>query len=171
MGVDILSDSGVVVSVDELSTIVTDDNKELACRTLLRYTLKLFRQGKHSLYDLMVSKFAGLGIDSSHAEIRKMLISLSPGIEDGLDSHIENGDEALEVWRELISVLFPDAPLPKSTEFGWSSRYQGDDLPSGVLFVFSERDCFTRDKTPVGKALDTMLQRKTSVTTWTTYSV
>lgn len=122
-------------------------------------------------FELMLFKFANLGSDSGVDEIREMLVNLSPGVDDGFNSRVENEQVALEVWGMLIASLFPNAPLPQSTEFIGSPRYQGYCLPeSKVLFIFSADDCFTFVKTPTGEALDRMLGSETNLSSWTSYS-
>ncbi|MFN9604919.1 MAG: hypothetical protein ACK6A7_15935 [Planctomycetota bacterium] len=189
MGVDISSCSGVPVTAKLLANIVNEDNKELASRTLLRYTARLLktlkndindeeldecdRRSKQAVAKLMVSCFETLTTDSSVEDIREMLVKMAPGVEDGFDSHVANSEEAVEIWGELIRVLYPGAPQPEGTLFIGSPRYQdGWDLPiKKVLFVFSEDACFKRVKTPAGKQLDFMLGKKTKLKSWTEYSV
>ena len=189
MGLDIYSRSGVIVTADNLANIVNEDNKKLACCTLLRYTARLLhtlrndineedlddfdRESKKATAKLMTSCFESLTTDSSVDDIREMLVKMAPGVEDGFDSYVENSEEAVEIWGELIRVLFQEAPQPEGTLFIGSPRYQdGWDLPQNeVLFVFSEDECFKRVKTRAGKQLDFMLGKTTNVASWTEYSV
>ena len=188
MGVDISSSSGVPVTAKKLANIVTEDNKELACRMLLRYTARLLQTLKDNMNDeeldewdqrskqtmakLMLSRFESLNIDSTVDDVREMLVKMARGVEDGFDSHVSNSEEAVEIWGELIRVLFPEAPQPEGTLFIGSPRYQdGWDLPQGeALFVFSEDECFERVKTQAGKELDSMLGETTELSGWTVYS-
>ena len=188
MGVDISSYSGVAVSVNQMVNIVTEANKELACRTLLRYTVTLFqslkddmeaeeldeweRKVKQQKAATMVSKFAALTIDSTVDEIRIMLKQMAPGVKEALHSYVENSELAVEIWGELIEVLHQNAPAPEDAVFIGSPRYQGWDLPQNeVLLIFSENDCFESVKAQAGEALDEMIGEITSLSSWTIYSV
>lgn len=187
MGVDISSSSGVAVAATTLANIVTEENKELACRTLIRYATTMLhtlkedmsdgaldewdRRSKQSMARFLLSAFKSLSFESTVEDVQQMLVKMAPGREDGFDSHAENSEEALEVWGELIGGLFPEAPKPESTLFIGSPRYQGWDLPQGeALFVFEENECFERVKTEAGKELDSMLGETTELNSWTNYS-
>ena len=188
MGVDIYSHSGVAVTATAFANILTKDNKELACRTLLRYTARLLqmlkdymgdeeldeweRRRKQAIAKLMLSCFESLSIESTVDDVRKMLVDMAPGVKDGSDSYVPNSEEAVEIWGELIRVLFPGAPHPEETLCIGSPRHQGNwDLPLGeAIFVFSEDECFERVKTEAGKELDSMLGETTELNSWTNYS-
>ena len=188
MGVDISACSGVAVAATTLANIVTEENKELACRTLIRYATTMLhtlkddmsdgeldewdRRSKQSMARFLLSAFESLSIESSVEDVQQTLVKMAPGREDGFHSHVENSEEALEVWGELIGSLFPEAPKPDGTLCIGSARYQGNwDLPQGeAMFVFSEDECFERVKTEAGKRLDSMLGKTTELAEWTNYS-
>jgi len=185
MGVDISSESGVVVTVDRLVEIVRESNRERACRALLRCTAITLQTLKVDYSNeeldrndplfkkaaLLAQVFGELSVDSDVESIRTMLKNLARGVDAGFDSYVENSDEAIAIWSELINDLYPDAPKPVSTAFIDSPRYQGWDVPQGeVLFVFTEDECFERVKTEAGKELDAMIGESTELSTWTDYS-
>ena len=188
MGVDISSCSGVAIAATKLANIVNEDNKELACRALLRYTSEVLqvlekdmkdkqleewdRRSKQTIAKLMLSCFESLTIESTVNDVQQMLLKMAPGVEDGFNSHVVNSEEAVEIWGELIQVLYPGAPKPEKTLFIGSPRYQdGWGLPRGeALFVFAENECFERVKTESGKKLDSMLGETTELASWTIYS-
>jgi hypothetical protein len=188
MGVDISSHSGVVLTAEQLARIVNEGNRELACRTLIRFAATLLRsitkeddetesddhetKQKRTMINFLVARFRSLSTTTSLEALQQMLQEMAQGVADGFDSYVTNSDEAMVVWGELISVLHPNAPKPGDTEYIDSPRYQGWDLPQGkVLFVFSEDDCFERVKTGAGRALDEMIGETTELSWWTTYSV
>jgi len=183
MGVDIYSNSGVVVTAEQLTAIVCEENREHICRLLLRHTATLLkslksnsefaqlnesnRQSQQRQASLLTQAFQSLNIASSVEEIRAMLkgMTQSEVVKECKAKQLE----ALGIWSLLINELHPNAPSPEDTVFIGSPRYQGWDLPRGeVLFVF--RYCFEQVKTQDGRALDEMLGEKTSLATWTTYS-
>ena len=182
MSFEFFSYSGVVVTATELATIVTKDNKELACRTLLRYTTTLLRTLKKDMLGghlgkrdriheqltakLLLASFKTLSDRSTIEDIRQILVKMASGSVDGYDHYDE--EEALAVWGELIGSLFPEAPKPdRIIDSGW--EFQGNwDLPRGEdMFVFSEDECFECVKTEAGKQLDSMLGKTTELATWT----
>lgn len=188
MGVDIYARSGVVATLDQMTAIISEDNREQACRALLRRTSLLLKSLRDDLeaeeldeYDreliqreagLLTTVCKSLNVDSSVDEIRAMLKNLNSVHEDGAYSYVRNSDEAINIWGTLIKELYPDAPVPESTVYITSPRYQGWDLPlEEILFVFSEDECFERTKTQTGLALDQMLEETTDLSKWTVYSV
>lgn len=188
MGVDISSHSGVVLTAKQLAQIVNDGNRELACRTVIRFTATLMQSvsteddktesdndetiWKRAMIKFLVARFRSLSSTTSLEALQQMLQEMAQGIANGFDSYVRNSEESMKVWGELIGQLYPNAPKPEGTAFIDSPRYQGWDLPQGeVLFVFSEDDCFERVKTASGKALDSMLGKETELSTWTSYSV
>ncbi|MDB4373060.1 hypothetical protein N9Z53_04705, partial [Mariniblastus sp.] len=111
MGVDIYAHRGVVVTATALAHAVTEDNRELACRTLLRYaatTLQLIKadsdDNSPSTAKLLVTVFNSLSIETTVKELQQMLVEMAPAHVDGIDSYVVNGDEAIEIWGELIEV-------------------------------------------------------------------
>lgn len=188
MGVDIDSHGGVVVTDSQMAMIIHEDNREQACRAILRHVARLLqtlkkdseteeldewdRQSLQNQSALLTQAFKSLTINSTVGDLRSMLTSMASGVDDGLDSYVKNSDEAIEVWSMLISELYPEAPTPGSTVFIHSPRYQGWDLPVGeVLYAFSEDECFEHAKTEVGAKLDEMLGETTTLLRWTSYSV
>jgi len=188
MGVDISACSGVVVTVDQMTAIVREDNREQTCRALLRHTATLLKSLKDEIeteeYDewdhrskqqqaaLLTTVCRDLSIEFSVDDIRLMLKNLTTAEVDGYSSYVRNSEEAIEIWGMLINELHPNAPVPESTEYINSPRYQGWDLPQGeVLFVFSEDECFERVKTQAGAVLDEMLEETTELSRWTDYSI
>ena len=131
------------------------------------------RRRKQTITELMLSCFESLTIESTVDDVRKLLANMAPGVVDGFDSYVSNGEEAVEIWGELIGVMFAGAPQPEDTLCIGSSRHQGTwDLPqSEAIFVFSEDECFERMKTEAGKQLDSMLGETTELSSWTSYSV
>lgn len=185
MGVDIYSRSGVVVTVDHLVEIIRNDNRQQACQALLRHTAMLLHSlrkdgrnnddvthhAKRKQAALLVKAFKDLTVHTSVKDIRSMLKSLTRHKGRKLESYVVNSEEAIEIWGALISELFPNSPIPESTEYISAPRHQGYDLPQGeILFVFPEGKCFERVKTTAGKALDAMLNKETILSTWTEFS-
>ena len=88
MGVDIYSCSGVAITATKLTNIVTEDNKELACRTLLRYTARILqtleedmsdggldewdRHRKQTIAELMLSCFESLTVESTVDDLERL---------------------------------------------------------------------------------------------------
>ena len=176
MGVDIYSRSGIVLTSEQLAQIINDGNRELACRTVIRFTANLLQSGiteddERAMIKFLVARFRSLRTTTSLEALQQMLQEMAHKIPDGFDSGVINSEESVAVWGELIGQLYPNAPKPEGTVFIHSPRYQGQDLPEGeVLFVFSEDDCFERVKTASGEALDSMLGDETKLSTWTIYS-
>ena len=121
----------------------------------------------HTMHRCDIKAACRLSIEWNVEDVQQMLVKMAPGREVGLDSHIENSEEALEIWGGLIGWLFPEVAKPKSILCIGSPRYQGNgDLPQGeVLFFFGEDGCFDRVKTEAGKQLDSMLGETTELAT------
>lgn len=188
MGVDILAHTGVVVTAKSLARVIKEGNRELACRTILRYTatqlqdlksdvdynfLEDFeRRDRQDSVAMLTDVFRSLSIDTPLEVFYAMLESMATAVVDGGSTLVKREHEAIRLWSVLLSTLFPGTPEPEGTEFIDSPRYQGWELPQGeVLYVFSEEACFQRVKTEAGRLLDRMLGEKTELVTWTSYSV
>lgn len=182
MGNEMQPCSGVVVTFDQMAAIISEDNREHACRALLRHTAMLLQSLKDDLqadefedYErrkiqreagLLTTFCKNLSVGSSVDEIRSMLKNLTTVYEDN-SSGIIYSEQAINIWGILIKELYPEAPAPTYRDFFSSDPYPFLALEQEeFLFVFSEDECFERTKTEAGLALDKMLEETTELLRW-----
>ena len=188
MGVDIYANRGIVVPESEMLGLITEENVprvrsaiigcvESLCETLTdlrkRADLEEWELDSRRTQALFFAERLSQLDDNSDAEqVREMLESLTAAVEDGFNSHVENGEHSVVLWTAILDTVFPALPHPESTVLIDSPRYQGHDLPVGeILYVFPENDCVAYAKTKKGAALDAAMGRSLPVSTWTIYSV
>jgi hypothetical protein len=188
MGIDIFSNTGVLVTVEQLSRIVHEGNRSVVCRFLLNRTAELLKDirinkkySRHASWELegfrsqaavLVRAFEHLSINSDLESVRTMLRDMSQATESSDGDYFVREDEiVVAIWAMIIEELYPDVPRPTRLVVVSSPRSQDLDLPRGqVLLVFSEEECYERVKTEAGERLDAMLGEETELTSWTIYS-
>ncbi len=164
MSLDFTAHSAVVVPMDTLfDALVNEQTRADVCRLLIDNTALDLNEG--------YNYFSSLRSDSSVEELRSMFLSMMPVGDGESGGYVENEEEGLTVWSHLIQEFAPEIPTIECAICITNPDLQGNyELPRvTVLFVFSEEECFTKQKTDAGRQLDTILGQETELSEWTTY--
>lgn len=180
MGVDILSYSGVIASLDDMLGFISNKNCEQVKTICQNFYDKLLQESKENedcdWRKKKVEFFEALNKveEKTLDELKEILSSVvvvngQPAKYD-IDTHVEYEEDVLELWLGIIETHEKELPsLDRVTAFG-SARYNGYDVPLGqACFVFDDNSCFEKKMSTVGKNLKKIIGH-CNVTDWTVYS-
>lgn len=175
MGVDIYSQKGVVLTIDEAVARMIPAMKSADVRKLFYHIESAAEDALASLDD---REFAGqmqarLAALRTTKELRSWFTDLVQAFVLADESRVDHADILADVLLTIMGPKLAKALPNFSFEYFSSGRYSGWEVPIGAPCVVFEADgLFAEKMTAAGRKLAKHLGvRSLSSTTWTTYSV
>ena len=175
MGVDIYSQTGVVLTIDEavmrmIPAMKTAEIKKLFCHIEAAAADALAGMPDHEFVANMQRRLACL---RTTKELRAWFVDLTHAFTNGEDGHVANSDILADILLTIMGPKMATALPDFVFEYFKSGRYSGWDVPLGVpCIVFSAVGLFEEKMTAAGRKLAARLGIKSlSSTTWTVFSV
>lgn len=175
MGVDIYSQKGVVLTIDEATAKMIPAMKTAEIKKMFYLIESAAEDAMAVLHD---REFAGamqgrLASLRTTKELRAWFVDLVHAFVNASDGYVEHADVLSDI---LLTIMGPKKAktLPDfAFEYFNSGRYSGWDVPLGVpCVVFDAAGLFEEKMTAAGRKLAKQLGVKSlSSATWTTYSV
>jgi len=165
MGMDIYSEQGVIVSIDEMLGMLR--KKDL--KPVLQACLNFFHDySKHDFWTQSSTSFedffepirslqevAKPTLEQVQEALNKVcVVNGEPSKYGSDDCFVHHADALCHLWQNIVAATRPELPDLNEIRVFASGRVNGWDVPHGVAcFIFSDTECYEKVLTDQGKAL------------------